>query len=131
MVESIQRNETQQPADWNKLCTEAHLAVIGDSIADWRAVSPFLGLTEVEEIAIIESTHSVPARKMAMLRKWKQKLGAKATYKRLCKALTNGKRIDLVEMVEQLLTESNSSSDEEGEYSLPTLNKVQMTMCNH
>ena len=131
MAESIQRNETQQSAGWSKLCTEAHLAVIGDSIADWRAVSPFLGLTEVEEIAILESTHSVPARKIAMLRKWKQKLGAKATYKRLCQALTNGKRIDLVEKVKQLLTESISSSDEEGEYSLPTLNTVQMTMCDH
>ena len=126
MAESFPRNETQQPAGWNQLCTEAHLAVIGDTVADWRAVSPFLGLTEIEEFAILESTHSVPARKMAMLRKWKQKLGAKATYKRLCQALTTGKRKDLVEMVKQLLTESNSSSDEEGEYSLPTLDTVQM-----
>ena len=65
---------------------------------------------------------------MAMFRKWKQKRGVKATYKRLCQALTNGKRKDLVEMVKQLLTEGNSSSDEEGEYSLPTLNTVQMKM---
>ena len=113
---SPQSNETQQPAGWNQLCSEAHLAVIAESISDWRAVSPFLGLTEAEESAILGSNpHSVPAQRIAMLRKWKQKRGAKATYKRLCRAFKSGKRIDLVDMVKQLLTESSSSSDEEGE----------------
>ena len=104
----------QQASDWNQPCSEDHLAVISDAIADWRAVSPFLGLTEAEEIAILESTHSVPARKIAMLRKWKQKHGAKATYKRLCRVFDGCKRADLVDKVKQLLAESNSSSDEEG-----------------
>ena len=76
---------SQLPADWYNPCSDEHLADISLLIADWRAVSPFLGLTEAEEIAILESTHSVPARKMAMLRKWKQKRGEKATYKRLCR----------------------------------------------
>ena len=108
--------ETQQPAGWNQPCSEAHLAVIADSISDWRAVSPFLGLTEADESAILGSSpHSVPAQKTAMLRKWKQKRGAKATYKRLCRAFTKCKRTDLVDMVKQFLTESSSSSDEEGE----------------
>ena len=106
----------QQPAGWNQPCSEAHLAVIADSISDWRAVSPFLGLTEAEESAILGSNpHSVPAQRIAMLRKWKQKRGAKATYKRLCRPFITSKRTDLVDMVKQLLTESSSSSDEEGE----------------
>ena len=105
----------QQPARWNKPCSEDHLAVIADCIAEWRAVSPFLGLTEAEETAILGShPHSVVSQKIAMLRKWKQKLGAKATYKRLCRAFHKCKRADLVDMVKQLLAESNSSSDEEG-----------------
>ena len=104
----------QQPVGWNQPCSENHLCVISDVIADWRAVSPFLGLTEAEEIAILESTHSVPARKMAMLRKWKQKHGTEATYKRLCRVFDCCKRTDLVDEVKQLLAESNSSSDEEG-----------------
>ena len=106
----------QQPASWKEPCSEHHLAVISDAIADWRAVSPFLGLTEAEEIAILGSNpHSVPVQKIAMLRKWKQKHGAKATYKRLCRVFDDCKRADLVDMVKQLLAESNnSSSDEEG-----------------
>ena len=108
--------ETQQPAGWNQPCSEAYLAVLADSIADWRAVSPFLGLTEAEESAILGSSpHSVSAQKIAMLRKWKQKRGAKATYKRLCRAFAKCKRTDLVDMVKQLLTDSSSSSDEDGE----------------
>ena len=49
-----------------------------------------------------------------MLRKWKQKRGTKATYKRLCRAFDSCERADLVDKVEQLLAENNSSSDEEG-----------------
>ena len=108
----------QQLAGWKQPCSEDLLAVISDAIADWRAVSPFLGLTESEEIAILEATHSVPARKIAMLRKWKQKHGVKATYKRLCQVFDGCKRADLVDKVKQLLAESNSSSDEEGTISL-------------
>ena len=107
----------QQQAGWNQPCSDNHLAVISDAIADWRAVSPFLGLTEAEEIAILESTHSVPARKMAMLRKWKQKHEAAnlgATYKKLCRAFDSCKRANLVDKVKQLLAESNNSLDEEG-----------------
>ena len=53
-----------------------------------------------------------------MLRKWKQKLGSKATYKRLAKAFEKCKRQDLVGKIKELLAEdsSNSSSDEAGSY---------------
>ena len=77
--------ETQQTVvDWNEQCTDIHLALIGRSIVDWREIAPFLGLTEAEEIAILGSNpHSVPAQKMAMLRKWRQKKGVEATYNQL------------------------------------------------
>ena len=112
--------ESQQhpyPPCWKQPCSDEHLAKMATWITDWRAVSPFLGLTEAEEIAVLESTHSVPARRMAMLRKWKQKRGAKATYKQLCQAFSDCSFCDLEEKVIKLLTErcsSSSSSDEEG-----------------
>ena len=105
----------QQPAGWNEPCIESHLASISESIADWRAISPHLGLTEAEETAILGShPHSVPAQKIAMLRKWKEKQGTKATCKRLCRVFEKCKRADLVIVVKQLLAETGSSSDEEG-----------------
>ena len=63
------------------VCSEQHLAEIALWIVEWKEVSPFLGLTEAEEHEIVGSVRS---QKIAMLRKWKQKQGSKATYKRLC-----------------------------------------------
>ena len=116
-METTEVTAAQQPADWNKPCSDEHLAGISPSIVDWRAVSPFLGLTEAEEIAILGSNpHSVPVQKITMLRKWKQKRGAKATYKRLCRVFRDCGSRDLEEKVTELLVaESSSSSDEEGE----------------
>ena len=113
-MELAEIQQLSLPADYLKFpCSEEHLAKIATWITDWRAVSPFLGLSEADEIAILESTHSVPARKMAMLRKWKQKRGTKATYKRLCQALRDCGFCDLEAKIIELLT-SSSSSDEEG-----------------
>ena len=119
--------QQQQQAGWNQPCSEDHLAVISVAIADWRAVSPFLGLTEAEEIAILGSNpHSVAAQKIAMLRKWKQNHGAKANYKRLCRVFDCCKRVDLVDKIKQLLAESNSSSDEEGTISPAIISTASM-----
>ena len=95
---------TQQAVpDWNEQCIDMHLAVISRSIIDWREISPFLGLTEAEEIAILESTHSVPARKMAMLRKWKQKNGIEATYNNLYQAFGMCELTALQDKMKQIL----------------------------
>ena len=120
MAESISGDVAKvplQPAGWNQPCSAEHLAKIAMLITDWRAVSPFLGLTEAEEIAIRGSDpYSVSAQKIAMLRKWKQIRGAKATYKRLCRVFKDCGSRDLEEKVTELLVaESSSSSDEEGE----------------
>ena len=118
----------QPPASLKQLCTARHLAVISRKIADWRAVSPFLGLTEADECAILESNPHSEARRIAMLRKWKQKEGAKATYKRLCRAFRECERADLTDLVEQLVTENSGSSDEEGKsclvYACPSFHVV-------
>ena len=121
MTDSTEEDRTyalsQLPAaaGLSQLCSEAHLAEIATWVTDWRAVSPFLGLTEAEEIAILGSNpHSVCAQKIAMLRKWKLKQGPKATYKRLCRVFVKCGSNDLEKKIAELLTESGSSSDEEG-----------------
>ena len=46
-----------------------------------------------------------------MLRKWKEKLGTKATYKRLCQAFEDCEKGSLVELVKQLAASSSSSEN--------------------
>ena len=100
----------------NKPCSEKHLAKISLSISDWRGISPFLDLTEADEQEILGAVPplSVRSQKIAMLRLWKKKRGTKATYKRLCRAFNECEMSDLVEQVQKLLTESDSSSSDEG-----------------
>ena len=98
----------------NEVCSEEHLAEIALSIVEWKEVSPFLGLTEAEEHEIVGS---VRTQKIAMLRKWKQKKGSKATYKRLCRVFRKCGLCDLKKKVKELLAEKSSSesSDEVSE----------------
>ena len=108
-----------QPAKWKQPCSEKHLRAISQGIAQWQDIAPFLDLTEADEVDIVGSPvpRSVPAQRLAMLRKWKQKLGSKATYKKLAKAFEKCKRQDLVDKIRELLTAADdctSSSDEEG-----------------
>ena len=121
----------------NRPCSEQHLAQIAMLITDWRAVAPFLGLTQAEEIAILESTHSVPARKIAMLRQWKQKLGGSAaTYKRLCQAFETCGLIDLKEQVMQMVagsyTDNTGSVSAQATVSRPSTDPLGIlyTLCN-
>ena len=100
----------QLHCDLNQECSDQDFAEISRSIVEWREIAPFLGLAEADEIAIRDSTpNSVPTQKMAMLRKWKEKLGTKATYKRLCQAFEDCEKGNLVELVKQLAASSSSS----------------------
>ena len=106
----------QQPAGWNQPCLEEHLAEIATSISDWRGISPFLGLTEAEEHEILGSApHSVRSQKTAMLRLWKKKKRRAATYNQLCRAFRKSKQLDLEDKMKEILAESNSLVDGEGE----------------
>ena len=100
-----------------KTCSEEHLAKISVWITEWREISPFLGLTAADEQEILGTVPplSVRSQKIAMLRLWRKKRGAKATYKRLCRAFKECEMLDLELKIQQLLVESSSSSsDEEG-----------------
>ena len=98
-------------------CTDPDLVKIASRVNDWRAIAPSLGLSSADETAILgEAPHSVPTQRMAMLRKWRQKLGRAATYKRLCQAFEDCERTDLVELVQQLT--NSSFSEGSGKFSV-------------
>ena len=90
-------------ASLTKPCRNDHLAKIANWISEWQEISPFLGLTDAEEKAILGSTHSVEVRRILMLKKWKQKQGVEATYERLCRVFKDCERVDLVDKIKQLL----------------------------
>ena len=91
---------------WNQPFSEIHLAKLAAHIDDWRAISPLLGLTAADDSAILgEAPHSVPTQRAAMLRRWKQIQGKKATYGRLYQVFEQCKRADLVEKVKQLVAD--------------------------
>ena len=113
------------PAGWNQPCPEEHLAEIATSITEWRDISPFLGLTEAEEHEILGSAlYSVRSQKIAMLRLWKKKKGKAATYNRLCRAFRKSKQLDLEEELKEILAESISLVEEQGEHIYFTLSRV-------
>lgn len=67
-------------------CPENHLAIVARSIMSWKQLSPFLGLTQQDEDDIQHDNTRNAERKIAMLRRWKEKYGDEATYFRLADA---------------------------------------------
>ena len=124
MAETFTEDVTaaQQPADWNKPCSEEHLAEITVFVTEWREISPFLGLTEADEHEILGAVPplSVRSQKIAMLRLWKKKKGNAATYNQLSRVFRKCEQIDLVDKMKQILAESNSLVDRENSSSNPS-----------
>ena len=105
----------QQRCDLNQPCSEVHLAKIAKAIDDWSGISPFLGLSAADEKEIQGSAPaSVLTQKIQMMRRWKEKNGAKATYKHLCQVFSEDcDRADLVEIVKQLVATVSSSYNDD------------------
>ena len=102
----------------NQPCRDEHLCEIALSITEWQSISPFLGLTEADEVIIQHDYPDSIARKIGMLRKWKKRFGRKATYRKLGQVFWKLKRADLVEeLCELLQTESSESSSDEDDLS--------------
>ena len=97
---------------WNQSTYEFDLPRIAARIDDWRSISPCLGLSAVDDNTILgESPHSVPTQRVAMLRRWKQKQGKKATYNELHRVFRQCERADLADFVQQLVTDSSKESE--------------------
>ena len=96
-----------QPLDalLQQQCSDEHLVSLSMLVSDWTAISPHLGLTRIDEEDIIEyAPRSVATQRIAMLRKWREKNGAAATYKKLCDVFRKCERQDLVDKIRLLLT---------------------------
>ena len=71
--------------------TEEELARLADNIQqDWKRVGVALGLKEKALKAIeVDITNDVYERALAVLQKWKKKMGRKATYRKLAAAFND------------------------------------------
>ena len=111
------------PEKLNQPCSDEHLLDIALSISNWRSIAPFLGLDEVLVDAIeTKNPKDLLAQTIAMLRRWREQCGKKATYRKMAKVFWKLQRSDLVAKLTELLTsESESSysgSEEEGDAQL-------------
>lgn len=83
-------------------CQNEHVLAIARQIARWQSLAPYIGLDELDEEAIKESG-GVEVQRVKMLRKWQQKMGAKATYLSLATGLASLQRRDLIEALCELV----------------------------
>ena len=65
----------------DRLCHDAHLLELSQSLTDWQAVSPFLGLGEADEEAIQVRSNTLQRQRIDVLRFWQQKAGTQSTYR--------------------------------------------------
>ena len=117
LTKSVPQRKLNQP------CADEHLLEIALSISNWRSIAPFLGLDEVFVDSIeIKNPKDLLAQTIAILRKWREQCGRKATYRKLTKVFWKLQRSDLVAKLTELLTSefesSNSGSEEEGDAQL-------------
>ena len=105
----------QQRCDLDQPCSDLHLNKIAKAIDDWSGISSFLGLSAADKKEIQGSNpHSILSQKVEMMGRWKEKNGAKATYKRLCQIFSEDcERADLVDKVKQLVATVSSSYDDD------------------
>ena len=103
------------PEKLDQPCKDEHLCEIALSITNWQSIAPFLGLKEVEESAIKNKYDDAIVQNIKMLRKWREKFGRQATYRKLARVFTKLNHVDLVEEVCDLIWQAHSSnSDPEG-----------------
>ncbi len=72
--------EGMSPGKLGRPCKDVHLCEISLSVTNWRAIAPFLGLSKVVEEQIEKDEGKTDTQKIAMLRRWREKFGRKATY---------------------------------------------------
>lgn len=106
------------PETLQQLCKDKHLRKIAQCLPDWRDAAPFLGLSEAEENIIEDDHKTALRRRLAVLRKWRQKYEKKATYERLAKAFWEMGNVALADEVAKVLLRSEPDSSE-GETDAP------------
>ncbi len=105
--------EGMSPGKLGRPCKDVHFCEISLSVTNWRAIAPFLGLSKVVEEQIERDEGKTDTQKIAMLRRWREKFGRKAMYRRLATVFWKLERVDLVDAIRDILIDGSSSSDEE------------------
>ncbi len=104
------------PEKLDQPCQDKHLCEVTRHVTDWPYLAPFLGISTAEMEAIRGKwPFSIPGQKIEFLRKWQEKRGRKATYRRLCKAFIKLGEVALAEKVCDVLTGQGSSTSESSE----------------
>ena len=93
----------------DQTCKVKHLNELALSITDWQSIAPLLGLTEADE-SEVEDCKKIRTKNIRMLRKWRSKFGAKATYRNLAEVLLKLEETDLAEKLCDLIQQPHSSS---------------------
>lgn len=92
------------------VCNELLLSV-ASYIVKWEELAPRFGLTDSEMEEIRQDNRSYRSQKVAFLRKWKQKLGLRATIDRLVDTLRTLEHVDAADKVLELATGSHSEAN--------------------
>ncbi len=104
------------PEKLDQPCTDEHLCEVARHVTGWLIISPLLGISRAEEREIVGNWPRNKAKqKIEFLRKWQEKRGRKATYRKLCKAFIKIGKLPLAEKVCDLLAGQGSSSSEGSE----------------
>ncbi len=104
------------PETLDQPCQEEHLCEVARHITDWLILAPLLGISRAEDREIVGNwPRNTAKQKIEFLRKWQEKRGRKATYRRLCKTFIKVGELPLAEKVCDVLTGQGSSSSEGSE----------------
>ena len=100
---------------------EEHIADIAKMLTKWRDLFPYFGLEDYQKEEI-EAAGDLSEQKRKLLTIWTQKLGPRATYRHLCTILWRQGRVDLIEVVcevvKSIMTQSASKEEEGGRISI-------------
>ena len=106
VIESIRSPRLDSPVD------DIDIAQVAKVMTDWEEMAPFLGLTPAEENEIVERYRDrLRLQKREALRRWKQKNGNKATYRKLIITFCAQGQVTVAEAIKDILLKSDDSSD--------------------
>ena len=99
------------PEKLDQACRDDHLSEMALSLTGWQSIAPFLGLSEVDEEAIVcRYPQDLAMQNIAMLRKWKNKFGQSATYCKLVQVFFSRGKCDTVDKLCHILLQENAVS---------------------
>ena len=88
---------------------DIHLDHLAKEMTEWREIAPKLDITPAEEEEIAEKHRGhLRLQKREALRKWKEKQGAAASYRRLITIFCAEGKVDLAESIKRILTTERS-----------------------